>query len=190
MNETKWVVLEDETIAACSIADPNNFLALYDRYFSRVYNYMRYRSPDTYTADDLTSQTFEQALAKIDSYNPQKAPFAAWLFTIARNLVNDSLRRKKRIEWVSLDHVKGTPFQSTSPEEQAELSDEQQRLVSALKTLPAKKCDLLALKFAGEMTNREIARITGMSEQNVGVTLHRSIKKLRKRLLDEDVNHE
>ena len=189
MNETEWVVLEDTTVAACVVANPNNFLVLYDRYFSRVYTYMRYRSPDALTADDLTAQTFEQALAKIASYDPQKAPFAAWLFAIARNLVNDSFRRRKRIEWLSLEGVESQAVQTDSPEVQAELADEQRRLLAALKTLPADKCDLLALKFAGEMTNREIARITGMSEQNVGVTLHRAIKKLRKQL-KEDTNHE
>lgn len=189
MNQTEWVVLEDTTIAACVVADPNNFLVLYDRYFSRVYTYMRYRSPDVYTADDLTAQTFTQALAKIASYDHQKAPFAAWLFAIARNLVNDNLRRGRRIEWVPLDVIERQAVQANSPEKQAELADEQRRLLSALKTLSAEKCDLLALKFAGEMTNREIARITGMSEQNVGVTLHRAIKKLRKRL-EEEVSHE
>ncbi len=189
MNDTKWVVLEDTTVAACVVADPNNFLVLYDRYFSRVFNYMRYRSPDVHTADDLTAQTFEQALAKIASYDPQKAPFAAWLFTIARNLVNDSFRRRKRIEWLPLEGMENFAMQTDSPEKQAELADEQRRLLTAVKTLSADKCDLLALKFAGEMTNREIARITGLSEQNVGVTLHRAIKKLRK-CLKEEADHE
>jgi RNA polymerase sigma-70 factor (ECF subfamily) len=188
MNEIEWVVLEDTTVAACVAADPSHFLILYDRYFSRVYTYMRYRSPDVYTADDLTAQTFEQALAKIDSYDSQKAPFAAWLFAIARNLVNDNLRRGRRIKWLPLDGLERLPLRGDSPEKQAELAEEQQHLLSALKTLSSEQVDLLALKFAAEMTNREIARLSGMSEQNVGVILHRSIKKLRKKL--EEVSHE
>jgi RNA polymerase sigma-70 factor (ECF subfamily) len=189
MNEIEWVVLEDTTVAACVVADPNNFLVLYDRYFPRVYTYMRYRTPDVDTADDLTAQTFEQALARIESYDPRKGPFVAWLFAIARNLVNDSLRRRRRIEWLPLESLEGRPGRSASPEKQSELADEQRRLLSAMKTLSADQRDLLALKFAGEMTNREIARLTGMSEQNVGVILHRSIKKLRNRL-EEEPRHE
>lgn len=190
MNQIDWVVLEDTTLAACVVADPNHFLVLYDRYFPRVYTYMRYRSPDVYTADDLTAQTFEQALAKIASYDAKKAPFVAWLFAIARNLVNDHLRRARRIAWLPLEGLESQPVRADSPEQQAELADEQRRLLSAMKTLSTEHCDLLALKFAAEMTNREIARLTGMSEQNVGVILHRSIRKLRKQLEEEEAHHE
>ena len=48
--------------------------------------------------------------------------------------------------------------------------------------LPARDQEIIALKFAGELSNREIAQATGLSESNVGVILFRSIRKIRDRL--------
>ena len=39
--------------------------------------------------------------------------------------------------------------------------------------------ELISLKFSGELTNREISRITGLSESNVGTILCRAVRKLR-----------
>ena len=70
--------------AACT---PEAFAELYQRYYTRVYNYMRYRSDDPATAEDLTAQLFERLLERIGDYDPQRGPFGAWVFAIARNLV-------------------------------------------------------------------------------------------------------
>ena len=91
------------------------FLRLYDEYFPRVYNYARYRCGDAETADDLTAQTFERALAHLQTYDPQKAPFGAWLFGIARNLVNDHRATARRRECLPLDTCAGHPAPAASP---------------------------------------------------------------------------
>ena len=53
-------------------AEPTAFAAIYDHYFPRVYNYVRYRvgHMDTAAADDLTARIFELVLANIDRYRP------------------------------------------------------------------------------------------------------------------------
>ena len=73
-------------------------MRLYDEYFPRVYNYVRYRCGDAEAADDLAAQTFERALSHLMHFDPQRAPFGAWLFAIARNLVSNHLRAGKRSE--------------------------------------------------------------------------------------------
>ena len=62
---------------------------------------------------------------------------------------------------------------------------EERQLIAAISHLPDRQRDLLALKFSGRLNNREIAALTGLSEQNVAVILHRSIRILRQRLSDE-----
>ncbi|NSW53248.1 MAG: sigma-70 family RNA polymerase sigma factor [Anaerolineae bacterium] len=181
-------MLEDKTVAASAAAAPDSFLILYDRYFSRVYNYVRYRCMDAQVADDLTAQAFLKALTRIETFNPDKAPFEAWLFAIVRNLVNDFYRHKMKFNLVDLEDVENMLTDTTRPtmEEKAEQREEKLRLLRCLDTLTPRQRDLIALKFASEMSNRDIAKLTGLTEQNVGVMLHRSIKQLRKRMEEEE----
>ena len=185
MKKLEWIVLEDNMVAE---SGSESFVILYDRYFSRVYNYIRYRCSDAAEADDLTAQVFLKALVNLDKYDPNKAPFDAWLFTIARNLLNDSFRKKRRYYVVDIEDVEHILSHSHRPlEEKVEHSEEKYQLLECMQSLSARHRDLIALKFGANMTNREIAKLTGLSEQNVGVLLHRSIKKLRKTMQEEDV---
>jgi RNA polymerase sigma factor (sigma-70 family) len=161
------------------------FLGLYDRYFPRVYTYFRYRCSDPHTCDDLASQTFEQALTHLDEYDPSRGPFVAWLFGIARNAACSHFRRGRKFQWLPLEKIWTLSGPDPQPEEQAEQKDEERRLVEAVSCLPDRQRDLLALKFSGGLNNREIAGLTGLSEQNVAVIVHRSIQSLRKMLGEE-----
>lgn len=165
------------------------FLVLYDHYFPRVYTYFRYRCPDPQTCDDLTAQTFEQALTHLDDYDSSRGPFAAWLFGIARNAANLHFRRKFRFQWLSLDKFINLSGHEPLPEEQAIQNDQQRHLIEAVSHLPDRQRDLLALKFSGGFNNREIAALTGLSEQNVAVILHRSIHILRQQMGDVGEGH-
>lgn len=166
--------------------EPHTFLALYDFYFPRVYNYIRYRCYDPDTSDDLTAQVFERALVKLDNYNPQRGPFGAWLFAIARNVVNYHLRLQKRRRFLPLDTLRDCPNNHPSPEEVLIDLEMHSQLLQAMRGMDEREKDLISLKFAAHMTNRRIAEITGLSESNVGVILHRAVEKLRASLMMEE----
>jgi len=78
------------------------FEELYDKYFQRVYNYIRYRVLARDAADDLVSAVFEKVLDKFDAYDRDK-PVEPWLFAIARNTLNDYYRRRAVRGGLSLD---------------------------------------------------------------------------------------
>jgi RNA polymerase sigma-70 factor (ECF subfamily) len=100
----------------------------------------------------------------------------AWLFGIARNAALDELRKRKRRAVLETDpEDTGSP----APEDQAELAVRRETVRAALASLDGQERDLIALKFAGGLSNGEIARVLGMSESNVGTRLHRTITKLR-----------
>lgn len=168
-------------LALVSQASANTaaFAALYDHYFSRVYNYARYRLPDAETADDVTAQIFERVLLHIDSYRPEKAPFAAWLFAIARNAVNDCLRRQQRQRWLSLDLLGHWRSAEPQPGDIVAENELQAELLAAVAHLSSRERDLIGLKFAAGLTNRRIAELTGLSESNVGIILYRAMQRLR-----------
>jgi len=150
--------------------------ALYAEQLPRVYNYFRYRVGDGPAAEDLTSLTFEKAWRARHRYRRDLAAFGTWLFTIARNVATDHFRQHR--PHVSLDEAADVRA-DTTPEEIAERRSDDERLNRLLASLPERERELLSLKYGADLTNRAIARLTGLSESNVGTILHRSIATLR-----------
>lgn len=180
--EAKAQTNEELLLIERTARNTNDFLALYDRYFERVYTYFRYRFNDPTLCDDLCSQTFLQALEHIDQFTPARGPFVGWLFGIARNLANRQLQKNRRFPLLPLDTFWFLSGSEATPEEQTIELDEQHRLLQAITVLSAQQRDLLALKFSAVLTNRQIAVLTGLSEQNVAVVIFRAIRKLRQAL--------
>lgn len=176
---------EEGSSAGLRVSGPEDIGLVYDRFFQRVYNYVRYRVPDRETADDLTAQVFEKVLGKLGSYKPGRGIFEAWLFAIARNAVNDHYRGLGWRRWLSLDLAGERPSKEPTPEDAAVLDEGRQRLAAALKTLDGREREVLGLKFGAGLGNREIAGMEGLSESNVGVIVFRALKKLRLELKGE-----
>ena len=170
-----------------SVVNSSAFAAIYDHYFGRIYNYVRYRIQDADVTDDLTSQIFERVLVNLGSYCPNKAPFAAWLFAIARNAVNDHLRAQKRRQRLSLEMLRDWAGSDPALVEIVADSETHHSLLVAVARLGSRERDIIALKFAGGLTNRRIAEITGLTESNVGIILYRTIRHLRTELEDQGV---
>jgi RNA polymerase sigma-70 factor (ECF subfamily) len=153
-----------------------SFSELYERTLPRVYAYVASLLRDRSAAEDVTAQAFERAYRKRRSYRPARGSMDAWLFGIARNAALDELRKRKRRAVLETDpEDTGSP----APEDQAELAVRRETVRAALASLDGQERDLIALKFAGGLSNGEIARVLGMSESNVGTRLHRTITKLR-----------
>lgn len=154
-----------------------NFTDLYDRYFGKVYNYVRYhvRLPDE--ADDVTGRIFESALKAYGAYDPAKAPVQAWLFGIARNAVIDWARGRR--SQVPLDEI--AELAGPEPRADAALEDKQDAalLLEAVAVLDERSRDIIALKFSSGMTNRDIAAMTGLGESNVGILVYRAVKRMQ-----------
>jgi len=80
--------------------------------------------------------------------------------------------------YVPLEEAADLPGGAT-PEEIAEKRSDEQRLARLLERRDERERELLALKYGAECTNRDIARMTGLSESNVGTILHRAVEALR-----------
>jgi RNA polymerase sigma-70 factor (ECF subfamily) len=106
--------------------------------------------------------------------------FPGWLFRIARNEVGQFYRRQR--PQTSLDARLDLPSPKESPFEAAARQEELAALLAALAELSPREQEIIALKFASGLSNRQIAEATGLSDSNVGVILFRAIRKLRDRL--------
>jgi len=156
-----------------------DFGTVYDRYFSRVYNYVRYRVSSPEAADDITGRVFEQILDKLASFNPDRAPFEAWLFAIARNAVTDSFRSGRFTGDMEPEEMEAVASSEPRPEETLGREEDRRLLLEAGSGLDERSRDVLALKFTSGMNNREIAAMTGLGESNVAVIIYRAVKKLQ-----------
>jgi RNA polymerase sigma-70 factor (ECF subfamily) len=185
MNPIAGKLTDEEALVVQAVAEPTAFASIYDHYFPRVYNYIRYRVRDAQLADDLTAQVFERVLATLHRYRPERAPFAGWLFSIVRNIIADHFRAQKRRRWLPFDFLADHSAVESQPEEITAANDSHHRLLEAAARLKDRERDLIALKFAAGLTNRQIAALTGLSESNVAVILYRSIQRLRTLLKDE-----
>jgi RNA polymerase sigma-70 factor, ECF subfamily len=152
--------------------------AVYGEMLPKVYNYFRYRLGDGPTAEDLTSVTFEKAWSKRKQYRRDVAAFSTWLFTIASRVAIDYYRRQPARAHVPLEAAERI---SPGPdvEEQVLTHLEHTRLNALLDDLPDRERELVALKYGAGFNNRQIARLTNLSETNVGSILYRTVQKLR-----------
>jgi RNA polymerase sigma-70 factor (ECF subfamily) len=161
------------------IAAEPDWEQVYAEQLPRVLNFFRYRLGDTADVEDLTARTFEKAWRARDRYRRDVAGFTTWLLTIARNVAIDHLRARRPYE--PLEVAADVPSSDATPEQQVLQHSEAQRLAALLATLPPRERDLMAMKYGADMTNRAIARATGLSESNVGTILHRAVESLRVR---------
>ena len=150
--------------------------AVYWAQMPRIYNFFRYRTGDSQTAQDLTATTFMNAWRAREQYRDDLGAFEAWLFGIARRVAADYLRGDR--SHMPLEAAFHVPA-AESVEGEVGRREDFARLHALLTGLPARDAELVALKYGAGLTNRAIAGVTGLSESNVGTLLHRIVHKLR-----------
>lgn len=170
---------DEYALGARALTDPAAFAALFDRYFPLVHKYALYRVGDPMVADDLTAEIFERMFIALPRYNPGRAPFGAWLFGIARHVVNDHHRKQKRNRNLPVEEMDQLIANDLLPEEANLIKESDRHLLTALKRLSIREKDIIGLKFGAELTNRQIARLTRLGESHIGVILFRSMQRLR-----------
>jgi RNA polymerase sigma-70 factor (ECF subfamily) len=159
------------------------FSQLYQRYFDRVYSYLRIVMRDDHEAEDGAQQVFLQVLNALPRYERQRGrPFRAWLFVIVRNYAIYQLRKHSRIELSD---------PATMPEEASVVDDESpgslgwisdRELLMFVERLPLAQRQVLVLRFMLDLTHKEIAEVLGRSPEDVRILSHRALHFLRDRL--------
>ena len=150
--------------------------SVYQAELPRIYNFFRYRVGDERLAEDLTAETFEKAWRNRQRYRRDLAAFSTWLFTIARHAAADHFRKPHpEVPLEAAAAVSGGENVESLVQRRADF----ERLAALLDQLNERERDLVALKYGAGLTNRAIARLTHLSESNVGSLLHRVVQRLR-----------
>ena len=173
----------DSALIARAKEDREFFSLLYERYVGNIYNYIYYRTGNHHETEDLTARTFHRALKHFARYVDRGAPFSAYLYRIAHNMVANWHRDRSRRQIVSLDETMLTTYQREEPAAVAETKDEQEIVLEAVRRLPEDRQQLLILKFVDQMSNAEIAQVMGRTEGAVKSLYHRTLVALRHDLI-------
>lgn len=159
------------------------FAELYDAHVDSVYRYLLYRVREPSDAEDLTSEVFTRAFANIHRYRWQGKSFLAWLYTIARNAVTD--RRRRERPTVELDSAFGLAEDGPTAHDRAVLGEQVDALRGAVRHLTAEQREVLVLRFAQDMSSRQVAQILGKNEGAIRALQFRALGRLRKLLREE-----
>lgn len=177
---------DDEILILASSGDREAFGVLYERYVSKIYTYIFYRTGNTFDAEDLTERVFYRALKHIGNYDNRGLPFSAWLYRIAHNLVANWHRDNSRRKEITLDESNLPTRSKNHPEQELLVTEEQEQLITILKYLPPERQQLLLLKYVDHLSNAEIGLIMGRTEGAIKSLYHRTLLSLR----DEMTHHQ
>ena len=126
----------------------------------------------------MTQQVFLNALQSISSFKWKGVSFSAWLFRIAHNQAIDFLRRKTRRATVPLDE--SLVASDVNPQLAVEQKSDIEQLIAATRQLTGAQREVIALRFASELSVAEVAKVMGKSEGAVKALQHSGIVALRR----------
>ncbi len=167
--------------------DADAFAELYRCHVGAIHGFVFRRTGSREVAEDLTSATFEKALAGIDRFKWKPGGIAPWLFRIAANLVTDHHRRRGRRNGDrarrAADRLQDSVSFETEDAIEAVLDFDRIELVRvALDRLNPRYQRVLSLRYLTGLEHDEAARAMGVNRSLMSVLLHRATKALEREL--------
>lgn len=132
-------------------------------------------------ADDVAAETFSAAFRRMDELPRDER---AWLLSIARGVVSNTLRSRQRRAAVT-ERLESEVVVASQLAE-APTPVESGRTLRALGTLPERDQEILRLVAWDELSLTDVARVLECSKANVAVRLHRARSRFRRALAEEE----
>lgn len=171
--------------AVAAAGDRAAFARLFAHFAPRVKAYMLKLGMPAQKAEDLAQDTMLTVWRKASLYDPARAEPASWVFTIARNLRIDALRRERHPEVSDdelLEHEDGRP----RADDLLDGDRRARRLRSALATLTPEQAEVVRLSFFADLAHPAIAERLDVPLGTVKSRLRLAMAKIRKVLGDDD----
>jgi RNA polymerase sigma-70 factor (ECF subfamily) len=147
---------------------------LVERYQYRLARYLVFLTGRRDSAEDWAQEAWLRVLARGRQYDSRQK-FEVWLFSIARNLAIDDLRRRRS---TSLEAA-GQPLDPASPFLAAARNQEAARIAAALGELEPIYREVLLLRFHEDLSLQEIGNLVGSPVQTVASRIRRGLERLR-----------
>lgn len=157
----------------------DKFLESYEKYADPIFRFIYFRVYDREISKELTQEAFMKTWEYAAKGN-QIENFRAFLYQVARNLVNSFHRDKKE---QSLDQLIEEGFQPGVDEKaQNDIKIEVKKIIRTMNRLPIKYRDILKMRYLEDLRPKEIAEIMGKTENAISVSLNRGLAKLKQLL--------
>ncbi len=158
--------------------DQSSFMTLFDYYAPRVKAYLRRLGTSDSLAEDLSQEVMLAVWRKAATYDPAKAGVGTWIFTIARNLRIDVLRRERRPA-LDPDDPCLIPDPAPPADQLIAVQREQEQVRSALSHLPADQVKVVTMAFYDGKSHGEIATELAIPLGTVKSRLRLAFRRVR-----------
>lgn len=160
---------------------------IYKKYSQKIYKYLYGLTNDIELSQELMQETFYSAIKSINKFEGN-CKISVWLYEIAKNKWKDYLRknsRKKTVLFNNSEEIEKIAFEYELLE-QLSTKSEMLNLYKAIHNLDEEVREVFYLRIKGDLSFKEIAEITGKSEEWARVTFYRGKLKLKEELLKNE----
>jgi len=163
--------------------DVEAFRKLFELYGPRVKSYMMRQGADSTTAEDLAQETLLTVWRKAQLYSDEKGSATTWIFTIARNLRIDRLRRE--VSWQPLPENRDQEASDApDPEEEVTEKERRDKVRAVLATLPPDQSEVVTLSYVEGLSHSEIAERLGLPLGTVKSRMRLAYQKVKEAVED------
>ncbi|MFC6585441.1 sigma-70 family RNA polymerase sigma factor [Sulfitobacter aestuariivivens] len=152
------------------------FARLFEHFAPRIKGFLINSGADPSMAEECAQDVMTTLWHKAAQFDPSRASVAAWIFTIARNRRIDMLRKQRRPE---PEDLTWGPEPEPDQADVVALQQETNNLAKALKSLPKVQRDLIEKAYFGDLTQSEIAKITGLPLGTIKSRIRLALDRLR-----------
>ena len=160
------------------------FRSLFEEYGPRVRNFMMSQGADPETAEELAQETLLTVWRKAGLYSASKGSATTWIYTIARNLRTDHIRRRRVWQELTEDHSATLRSEDALADEVVDERQRQARVQAVLKELPPDQIEVVMLAFVEGLAHGEIAERLSLPLGTVKSRIRLAYQKLRTALED------
>lgn len=176
-NSANHALSDADLVKGILAADDVCFNVLYERYFNRVYAYSYRRLRNHSDAEEVTQETFMTVFRSISNFRGQST-LLSWIFGVARNLSNNSLRRfqgqREKFESVSPDHfAPNSSIGNAAPDDELNMRRYVDAIRSEMEELPTWQRRIFEMRHLENMSISEISAQTQRSSDAVRSSLYR-----------------
>ena len=166
-------------------AKKDEFSLIYDEHVPKIYRFIFLKVSSREIAEDISSEVFVRTWSEFNKQDIRN--IQAFLYGVARNLIADHYRVQSKVKIVSVEATFDVQDEQDNLQERANVGSDMEMVRKALSDLNDDYQDLIIWRYLEELSIPEIAEITGKSEENVRVGIHRALKSLKGRLPVEGI---
>jgi len=168
-------------IRVASFRDRTAFAVVFDHFAPRVKSFMMRKGANAELAEDLVQETMIAVWSKAALFVPERGSASTWIFTIARNLRIDRLRRESSVYFTDLENF-DAPSDEAPDDEVLNRSQEDAHVARALAQIPPEQRELLILSYVEDVPQSMIAERLKLPLGTVKSRMRLAYRRMRKLL--------